>query len=196
MNLLRALLGCIKRYSLQLKYILLLFLATRIILTSIGILSRQLLKPYFFPPNRVLFSKHLWFDIWGQWDSGWYVNIAKIWYPEHTIIAKQCNYGFFPFYPILMKVTAFFTNDFFLGGLVVSNLSLIVACIVLVKLTELQFDRKISLASLTYMFLFPTAFMLSGALSESLYLALVLCCFYFAKKERWPSRVRVVFFLP
>ena len=36
-----------------------------------------------------------------------------------------------------------------------------------------------------YLFLFPSAFILSGVFSESLFLALLIMCFYYAKKEKW-----------
>ena len=46
-------------------------------------------------------------------------------------------------------------------------------------------SEEISLRAIEYLFAFPAAFMLSGVLSESLFLLLVVACFLLAKKEQW-----------
>jgi Gpi18-like mannosyltransferase len=94
-----------------------------------------------------------------------------------------------------MKIAAFFVKNVLLAGLIVSNLSFLAACLILVKLVKLEYGQQVGLDSLASMFFFPTAFILSGVFSESLYLALALACFYFAKKEKWSLTGICGFFL-
>jgi len=168
----------------ELKYIMLIFFASRIILGCIGAVSRQMIGP-FIRHHIEFYSRHVWLNIWGQWDSGWFMCVAENWYAKGQVISGQCNYGFFPLYPLLVKVFSLFTKDFFISGLIVANLALIAASVILVKLVKLEYDEKTALDSAKFMFFFPTAFILSGMYSESLYLALALSCFYCAKKEKW-----------
>ena len=73
----------------------------------------------------------------------------------------------------------------FLAGVIISNACLILTCIFLYKLVLLESDRKTALRSVKYLFLFPTAFILSAVLSDSLFLALLVSCFYYARKGNW-----------
>jgi hypothetical protein len=49
--------------------------------------------------------------------------------------------------------------------------------------------------SIKYLFLFPVSFILSGVFTESLYLALTLMCFYYARTDRWKMIGILGFFL-
>lgn len=187
--------GRIKKIPAEYTYTILLFFITRTFLTIIGVMSRLVISPYFVNADRQLCSRHAWLDIWGQWDTGWYISVARFWYGKDVIINRACNYGFFPLYPLLMKIAAFFTRNYFLAGLLVSNAAFLAACVLLVKLVRLDYGEKIGLDTLKIAFFFPTAFILSGVFMESLYLALALGCFYCAKKERWALAGVCGFFL-
>lgn len=178
------LLTYIKKIPREVKYILLLFVATRSILTIIGVSSRKLLEGvYNYRPDWI-YSKHLWLDIWGLWDSEWYLRIAANWYPQ-VLNAGESNYGFFPLYPLLIRILEKVIGNNYISGIIISNLCLIVACIFLYKLVKLYLDNDTALRSVKYLFLFPSAFILSGVFSESLFLALLIACFYYAKKGKW-----------
>jgi len=175
------------RLSPEVRYILSLFLITRIGLTLVGVLSRIMLAPYYGSNYVWVYSKHLWLDIWGVWDSGWYLAIANNWYPKVTgsaWVLKEGKYAFFPLYPLLMRILGTLTGTY-VAGLIISNISLIVACIFLYKLVNLKSDKKTALRSVKYLFLFPIAFVLSGVFTESLFLALVITSFYYSKKRNW-----------
>jgi hypothetical protein len=53
------------------------------------------------------------------------------------------------------------------------------------RLVRLESDEPTALRSIKYLFLFPTAFIFSGVFTESLFLALSLTAFYYAKKGNW-----------
>ena len=174
--------------SYEIRYILLLFITTRSVLIIIGVCSRIILEPISRYKYVWVYSKHLWLDIWGVWDSGWYLSIANQWYPAIKGIASSgsTNYGFFPLYPLLMRwLGKIIGGNTFVAGLIISNLSLFVACIFLYKLVKLKLDRSTALRSIKYLFLFPTAFILSGVFTESLFLALLIIAFYYAEKQKW-----------
>lgn len=173
---------------IEIRYILLLFFSTRLVLTIIGIFSRSLLDRQF--GKQYIWSQHLWLDIWGVWDTFWYMDIAANGYslssPIPNINKQQANYAFFPLYPMLMRGFGKLIGDrYYLAGIIISNVCLIIAAILLYKLVRLDSSKKIALASVKYLFLFPTAFILSGVFTESLYLALTILCFYLARKRKW-----------
>lgn len=175
-------LNSIKKIPQPFRYIIFLFVSTRIILTIVGITSRKFLDP--LHKYGWIYSKHLWLDIWGVWDSGWYLEIAQNFYRRTPDLANA-NFGFFPFYPLLIKIFGFVLRDNYIAGIFISNVCLIFSCIFLYKLVNFDNDKKTALRAIKYLFLFPTAFILSGVFSESLFLLLLLICFYYAKKERW-----------
>ncbi len=178
-----------KKINPEIKYIFLLFFVTRVVLTIIGVVSRIILEPFHGSKYVWLYSKHLWLDIWGVWDTGHYINIATNGYSTNldagAATLGQANYAFFPLYPLLMKALGGVIGNYYIAGIIISNVFLIVACIFLYKLVQLISDNNTALKSIKYLFLFPTAFILSGVFSESLFLALIIMCFYYAKKEKW-----------
>lgn len=174
----------IKKIPREVKYILLLFVATRSILTIIGVSSHKLLEGVYNYHPHWIYSKHLWLDIWGLWDSGWYLGIARNWYPAY-LKAGRSSYAFSPLYPLLIRILGIIIGNNYISGIIISNIYLIVACIFLYKLVKLYLDNDTALRSVKYLFLFPSAFILSGVFSESLFLALLIICFYYAKKGKW-----------
>ena len=176
-GLLPYLLDRFKRIPADIKYVFFLFVTTRILLTILGTLAFIILdysEPLF---PRLEFSKHVWLNIWGVWDTGFFVDIAKNGY--------STNYAVFPLYPLLMRIVGRVTGDVYIAGLIISNISLIIATVYLYKLVKIENNRKTAIRSVKYLFLFPTAFILSGVFSESLLLTLSIMCFYYAKKQKW-----------
>lgn len=186
------------KIPLEVKYILLLFLATRLTLTLIGVASRVIIgtfdvsevgpldvesRPVQGAPLR--FSNELWLDLWGQWDSAWYKDIAEEGYSPAVSPKGEANYVFFPLFPGLAKTVGAVFGGTFAGGLIVSNLALLFAAYFLYKLLRLDEDQETSLRAVKYLFLYPTAFIFSGFLTESLFLALLLGCFYLGRQKLW-----------
>jgi Gpi18-like mannosyltransferase len=174
----------ISRVPPEISFTLLLFLFTRTFLSIVGIISR-------FSSGAIKFNSisdyyHGLIYIWSRgMDSGWYFDIAKNGFSTHVNAYGQANYCFFPFYPMMMRFVGIIIGDYYVAGIIISNLALIVACIYLFKLVKLEYEEEIALNSIKYLFLFPTAFILSAVMSESLFLAFLLICFYYAKKENW-----------
>jgi hypothetical protein len=84
-----------------------------------------------------------------------------------------------------MRLLGLAVGDLFNAGLIISNICLIISCFYIYNLVKLDNDQEVAKNSIKYLFLFPTAFILSGVFSESLFLMLVLMCFYYSKKQVW-----------
>jgi hypothetical protein len=167
---------------------LLLLAATRFALLVIGLVSRALLAPLRTEPYPWNYSKSLWLAIWGVWDSGWYLDIARFGYSaaERTdpAIFNQANYAFFPLYPLTMRALSPLVGGPFNAGLIVSNVCLVASCFALRRLATLDHGPAVAGRAVRYLILFPTAFILSGAFSESMFLALSLAAFLFVRRDR------------
>ena len=183
------------KLSSGLTEIILLFLVSRGVLTIVGVLSITLIGRRTGGRLEWEHPVYSWLDIWGQWDTGWYLDIAKNWYAAEAHYQNYCNYAFFPFYPTLIKLLGAVIGNHFYAGLIISNVSLLGAAILLYKLVELDHDQEVALRSVKYLFIWPTSFILSGVLSEALFLMLVIGCFYYARKGAWLKAGIAGFFL-
>ena len=170
-----------KKIPKEVRYLLCLFLSTRIILTLIFITSSFIMYPSIKVASN---SSYSLLRVWGTWDTGWYMNIVQNWYPS-VIKVGASNFGFFPLYPIMIKLLSFIVQDYFISGIIISNLCLILSCFLIYKIVRLDEDEETSMRSIKYLFFFPAAFILSAVFSESLLLVLFLACFYYSQKEKW-----------
>jgi hypothetical protein len=162
--------GMLKKIPVSFTYTLLLFLVSRLILTIVGVISYSIISQ----DNISQFWDY--FNIWRVWDSQQYIDIARDWYPH----AAGATYAYFPLYPFLMKLLALAINNYYFAGLIISNLCLFIACFYIYRLVSLESDEPTAQRAIKYLFLFPTAFILSAVLTESLFLALTIACFYYA----------------
>lgn len=169
-----------------LRYISGWFLGTRLVLTLIGLAAHAYLPTDY--GKQTSWSPHLWLDLWGVWDSVWYMDIAQNGYSTQALTTQfpeQTNFPFFPLYPLLMKGLGQVIGDPYLAGLLISNGCLLASAYLLYRLVEADSDCKTAKRAVKYLFLFPVSFILSGVFTESLYLCLTLLCFFFAKRQRW-----------
>lgn len=177
------------RISPEVGFILILIGLSRLVLTVVGFISRHLMEPYHGEAYVWVYSNKVWLDIWGVWDTGWYLRIAAHGYPvlddPALLSGGQTVYPFFPLYPMMMNLFSHLTGDLFTAGLLVSNVSLFFACLFLFHLVEKDRGSQHARHSVFFLIVFPTSFILSGVFTESLYLMLVLGCFLAAREGRW-----------
>jgi hypothetical protein len=162
-----------------------MFLVTRLTLTLIGVLSQLLLGRMTDFRLGWEHPRQLWLDVWGQWDTGWYLDIARNWYVAAPRYGEMPNYAFFPLYPLLIRGLGALIGSHYLAGLVIANLALIGAALLLYRLVLLDHDEETAGRAVKYLFLWPTAFLLSCLLSEGLFIFLLVVTFYLARRERW-----------
>src|SRR5688572_12831652 len=70
------------------------FLATRFVLLLIGWFARYFLPSPDYPVSHVVergwhFSPYRLLDIWGRWDTGWYMSITRDGYMLNGDLAQQ-----------------------------------------------------------------------------------------------------------
>lgn len=166
------------------------FLVTRItlIFISVAVLQEFTLHSNIKSEHEIFHENSL-LNNWGNFDTGWYLKIARDWYPDLKSTNSSPSfeqYSFFPLYPALIRSLHFVTgiNNFILG-LLISNVCFFLSGLLLYKISEKLYDKKIAEWSLIFMYLFPVSFIFSGVFTESLYLVVILSSFYFAFNEKW-----------
>lgn len=133
--------------------------------------------------------ERLWLGVWQREDAIWYEKIATVGY-----VSGDMTPQFFPLLPSLMRATSLATGLHpIAAGLVVSDLSLLVALFLLHRLILPRFGSGVATRTVVYLSIFPTAFFLHGPFSESLMLMLALLGFYLVGRGRWPAAVVVAY---
>jgi mannosyltransferase PIG-V len=117
--------------------------------------------------------------VWLHWDSINFRAIAVNGYTASWLTA------FFPLYPLLVRGVMYVTHDFLTAGLLVSNFSGLGLLMVLYRLVQEDFDAERASRTVLYLSVFPLAFFLAAAYSESLFLLLVLLGFYHMRHGNW-----------
>ena len=92
---------------------LLAYLVSRLAMLVIGLVARdQMLNPVDYV---WIYHDRVWLDIWGVWDTGWFLSIMSQGY-DHGVSTNpdtplQANWAFFPLYPMLAAVVADITRS-------------------------------------------------------------------------------------
>lgn len=149
-------------------------MAIKILLFSFGAKSYSVLW------DRYITSPHQWFEIWDQWDFGYYQKIAEFGYS-----GTDGSAAFYPLFPWLVRLVAYFSKSSLAAGLIVSGIASIVAAILLRRLVRLDYPASVAMRSVWFFLIFPTAYFLHVGYSEGLFLALALACILAARVERW-----------
>jgi Gpi18-like mannosyltransferase len=176
-------------------HVVLPLLVVRVLLTLVGIVTAYFLLPLInrlqpiVPDTQASHLPDMLVFMWNHFDSGFYISIAQGGYWSASTLHSQSNWGFFPFYPLVIHVLAWpfgsspFTYN--LVGLIVSNLAAFVAAFYLYALTAREFDQAVAAKAVYYLVLFPMGFYLFAIYPESLFLALVIASVYYARLRRW-----------
>jgi MFS family permease len=135
--------------------------------------------------KRDVLADHPLLGMWAGLDSWSYMRITEHGYETPFNPKKSETFGFFPLYPLLASIVGFCVGSAFLGALIVSSLAFIIASYLLYRLVVFEYDEPTARRSVWYLYLFPTAFILSAIYPESLLLMLSIGAFYAARLNRW-----------
>lgn len=174
----------------SLLFILPLFFLSRAILLLIAWFSQYFVASSYPDANLLekgwLFHPQYYLDVWGRWDSGWYMRIVQEGYQ------LKGTWAFFPLYPLLINALAFLlpiaktAGVFFIIGLIISNFSAILALALFHQLTFIiSKNKKVAQLSIYYLLTFPTAFVLSSFYTESLFLLISFGFFIALEKKHY-----------
>ena len=184
----------IERHRWWLSDVALPFLITRLGLLFAGWLSALIPPAETMPARGWQFSPYRMLDMWGRWDTGWYISIIERGYSTSVNQYGQGNTAFFPLYPYLVELVhdsivpgSFQTRGtILLIGVLFSNLAFLGALTLLYLLVRGWWtESKVAQKSVLYLCVFPTAFIFSAFYTESLFLLLSIAAFYLAEKELW-----------
>jgi hypothetical protein len=136
-----------------------------------------------------------------RWDSGFYISIADHGYnsvynesipwdsnfyipiPNHGY--NQLLVAFFPFYPLLIRLTAFITGNLVTSGIWVSNISFLIALFYLYALTKQELGDETAGRTIFFIAAAPSAFFFSAVYAESTLLMFLVAAFYYARNKKW-----------
>lgn len=170
--------------------VLLLFLTWRVSLIIISLLAIYFVplgyKDRFLGGGPLNYQLSPQFFSWANFDGEHYLSIAIFGY-------KYLEQAFFPVYPMVMSFLAKpFSYDLFsslvnftLAGLIISNVSFVLALIFLWELISIDFSKKIAYLTIILILIFPTSFYFGAVYNESLFLLLAVLSLFCARKGNW-----------
>jgi hypothetical protein len=124
-------------------------------------------------------------EIHNRWDAYWYLDIAKNGYYLRGE-KGLANVVFFPLYPLLMRwVAPLAGGDLVLAGWMVSSMFLMLAVVMLTRLTQRFHPGIDPVLPAAFLLAYPTAFYLNAVYSESLFLFLSLTMVYGALRRNF-----------
>ncbi len=127
---------------------------------------------YYRPPSANVLE-HKLLGVWSAWDGQWFLQIAEVGYAP-----PGQSTPFYPLYPALVRLLAFFLggNDLW-AGVILSLLCAALCFVLLHELVRREWDTRLADRAVLYLAAFPTSFFLVACYSESLFLALTLGAF-------------------
>jgi len=134
-----------------------------------------------------------WLHGWTRWDSGWYLRIAMDGYTAVADVRQESSLAFFPAYPYLIRGLHALLPQALQGhdarvwiGLLLSNLSLLVALGLVHHCCERYFGRELNGdRAVLYLLVSPAAFFFFSLYTESFFLLVSVAAFFFAFRQQW-----------
>jgi hypothetical protein len=173
--------------------ILVLFLFFRLLYSLLGVLEASGPDPEplsggpVFDAAATLLKQgalsHALVNVWFRWDTIWYLKIAAFGYSS-----QDGTLAFMPLYPWLVRGLGALTGNYLLSALIISNLACLLALFLFYEVVLDKFQNKeIALWGTFLLASFPSAFFLFTAYTDSLFLALALAAWLFARRGMWPA---------
>lgn len=147
------------------------WLTSRLLIAAVMLISLQL-NP-----------KRHWFEVFTQWDSNFYLEIARQGYT--WTLGQASSVAFFPLYPTLMALLHLLIPDLVLCGMVLSFGFFLAALIVLHKLCVHEFNLVVANRTIWLLAFFPSSLFYGAIYTESLFLFLTVSAFYVARTRQW-----------
>jgi len=124
---------------------------------------------------------HFYINVWKRWDTDWYLKIAVFGYNPADGTAS-----YLPLYPRLIGRLGILTGNFLLSALLISNFSALAVFILFYEVARVEgLTVKQAGFAVLSLALFPSAFFLFVAYTDSLFLALALGTWLAAGKKNW-----------
>lgn len=161
---------------------------SRVALVAVGFIALALLPWMYVSPTYNVSGDPVVL-MFTRWDAMWYIDIARRGYWFKAL-------AFFPLYPAAIAGVRWVTGvSAAWSALMVSNLALVASALVFWRLVREYCGTQLASRTLRLFLLFPTAFFLSAAYTESLFLLAVLLTFWWAgpQKNIWAAGTAAFF---
>ena len=130
-----------------------------------------------------------WVDLLCRWDCGWYLGVAEHGYStiEDPAQPGATNFAFFPVYPLLVRLAApLFAGHMLAAAIAISNVCFFVALLCVHRYARLLgFSDTVALLCVTLLCLLPHTLALSAAMSEGVFLLLLVAAMYCVRTQRY-----------
>jgi hypothetical protein len=100
----------------------------RLVLAIKALLFFMIAKSYPLLWNNRIDGARQWFQIWDQWDFGYYQKIAEFGYSRN-----DGSIAFYPLFSWLMALVTYISRSYLAAGLIISGIASIIAVIVFAK---------------------------------------------------------------
>jgi len=175
--------------------VLAMWLASRTALWIVGLVSATLIP--LFRDRPLLNFVHPReaspiFDLWARWDSEWYLAIAdggyaapiadplqRARYPHHPTA------GFFPLYPLLIRLLSPLVGSSVAAGWWISNLALPAFLLLWHRALSEDLGPAVARRAVAYFLFLPAALFCSAIYAESLFLLLSAACLLALRRQRF-----------
>jgi hypothetical protein len=169
-------------------------LGFRLVSALLALFANLAFPPY--QPGQVTLFGHpspFW-DPFTRYDSGWYYQIARHGYQfvvggPSVGVGKPGKIAYFPLYPLLMRYAGRLFGptdaDVYLGGILVSWISFVLAMVALFFLARLDLPRRRAERAVVLAAVFPFSFFFGMIYTEALFLLLAVLAFYAFRTRRW-----------
>lgn len=116
-------------------------------------------------------------------DTPHYLNIAENGYASEGEFANLIV--FYPLYPLLMKILAFVVRDYFVSGIIISNVCLGISGYYLYMLTKKELGKEKAYDGWLIYVIYPFGMFTIMVFTESLFIMLVLMSLYYISENKW-----------
>ena len=118
------------------------------------------------------------FNVFAQWDSGWFIRVA-----DHGYDVEQ-SASFFPLYPLVVRGVAEVLRSTVIAGVLVSVVAAGIAAIAIFKIAQRLVGETVASDSVLFLALFPFAFVFTAVYSDALFLALASWSLLAAQRQQ------------
>lgn len=160
-----------------------------IIIWKIAVISIAFLAISLLPFNETVFrsnfvypknQKITLFSSLKTWDAQHFLYLSEVGYKP-----DQISNGFYPLYPLTIKILTFITRNSFLSAMILSNIYSTVALLLFYSFVKSLKGRDTAFYATVLFMMFPTGFYLNIIYSEALFIMLCVGFFYFLYRKNF-----------
>lgn len=129
------------------------------------------------------FSDYL--SYWNRWDGPHYLDIAQKGYFNCIENGQHLFLVFFPLYPLLTWIAAFWCGDYLVAAILVSFIAFALGAALFYMTLSEEYGEEIAKISLVLLSTSPFAFFFGAVMTESLFFCLLSASFFFIKRHKW-----------